>query len=307
MVVKLVRRVLALLPAMMLCPTMAAEGPRVVVSVLPVHSLVASVMRGVGEPELLVRGGVSPHHASLRPSSVRKLHRAELVFWIGAVFETWLSKPLGQVANGVSVDLIDAPGVELLDQRAGGVRAPHGDPDHDPAEASVDPHIWLDPGNAIAMTATLVLALERVDPGNADRYRANAEMLLGRLRALDRSLRARLEPLQDRPFIVFHDAYQYFERRYGLRSEGAVALDVEISAGARRTREIRERIVDLGVRCVFSEPQFQSSLVPVLLEDTGAVARELDPLGADIEPGPEAYFRLLNGLADAFHECLDGS
>jgi zinc transport system substrate-binding protein len=302
-----VRIFLLLTFLVVLWPWTATGAPRVVASILPVHSLVSSVMQGVGEPALLVRGAVSPHLASLRPSSVRLLHRADLVFWIGDPFETWLRKPLSQAGNVMPVDLIGVPGVELLPLRAGGARQSGSGSGRDHPEASVDPHIWLDPRNAIAMAGAVVQALERVDPVNADRYRGNGATLVDRLQDLDRRLAERLEPVRNVPFVVFHDAYQYFEHRYRLRSEGSVTLDVELGPGARRTREIRARITELGVVCLFSEPQFQSPLLPVLLEDTGAVAGELDPLGAEIEPGPGAYFQLLDGLASSVYECLAGA
>lgn len=294
----------------------AGAEVRAVASIKPLHSLVAGVMQGVAAPELLVRGGASPHDYNLRPSEMRALAEARMVFWIGPELEAFMVKPVSNVKARVrSVALLDAPGVTVLPLRAGGAwekhdhgREPaegdHAGHDHGGGKGDRDAHVWLDPDNAIAMVPRIVAALGEVDPEHQADYERNGARLIERLRDLDRQLAAELAPVRDRPYIVFHDAYQYFERRYGLNAVGSVVLNPEQRPGARRVTEIQSRIRDSKARCVFSEPQFQPALVETVMAGGTARRGVLDPLGADFAAGPDAYFQLLRGLSAGLRACL---
>ena len=295
----------------------AAETPRVVVSILPVHSLVAAVMEGLGAPHLLIRGGASPHDASLRPSDARALSAAELVIWVGPGLETFLEKPLAALAGAArAIMLIEAPGMHLLAGRPGGAfeaqATTYGAADGvaadgvaaDAGQVALNPHLWLDPENAARIVRLAAQALSELDPANAAAYGANAARLEARLDDLDRALRDRLAPVAPVPYVVFHDATAYFEARYGLRAVGAVTVNPALPPGARRLAALRRRMVETGAACLFAEPRFRPALVAAVIEGTGARAGTLDPLGADIAPGPEAYFALMRALADDLLACL---
>ena len=291
-------------------PVIAADAPQVAASIKPVQALVAGVMQGIAEPELLIEGGASPHDYSLRPSDVRGLAEAQAVFWIGESLEFALVKPLANVERTRSVELAQTPDLQLLPLRAGGTwktrdHPSHGKHQEEHGHGQYDPHIWLDPHNAMAMVRHISTVLGEVDPAHKAIYEKNRTLLIERLEALDRELAAQLEPIEDLPYIVFHDAYQYFERRYALNVQGAIVLSPEHRPGARRVLEIRERIQASGARCVFSEPQFRSALVETLIEDTGARHGILDPVGAKLAAGPEMYFQLLRDLAASLRECLE--
>lgn len=285
---------------LMLALPLGRAAPSVLVSIQPIHSLAAGVMEGLGEPRLLIPGGQSPHHFSLRPSDARALQRADLVLWVGPELEGFLIHPL-KTAGARVVTLLDAAGMRVL--VAGSPEHRHGGSE-DPEPGGRDGHLWLDPRNAMATVQVLASAVSEMDPAHGERYRSNAEHLVKRLRQLDLDLEQRLAPVQALPYVVFHDAYRYLERRYGLRPVGVVSIDPERRPGARRVREVRAAIRASGARCVFSEPQFPSRLIPVLLEDTGARSAVLDPLGTGIPPGPDAYFQLMQQLASALLECL---
>ena len=295
--------------ALLFAPLVAvAAQPRVAASIKPAHALAAGVMQGVGEPRLLIPGGASPHEYSLKPSDVRTLGAAQVVFWIGPELESFLVKPLANAPTARSVALMDAPGVTILPLREGGVweTLDHDhDHDHVPA-ASRDAHVWLDPVNAIAMVRRMVAVLGEVDPIHQAEYERNGAALIERLERLNQQLAAALAPVREQPYLVFHDAYQYFERRYGLNAVGSVVLNPEQRPGAKRVAEIQARIQTLKVRCVFSEPQFQPALVETVIADSAARRGTLDPLGADLPAGPDAYFQLLEGLAEALRGCLGG-
>jgi zinc transport system substrate-binding protein len=296
----------------------ASPAPRVVVSLKPIHSLVAGVMAGVGEPTLLLRGSASPHSYSLRPSDARALNEANLVFWVGGGLETFLERPLRALAGDADVvALSTVPGIGLLESRPGGARdardedgheseAGHGKQDeaqtHRPGEYNL--HIWLDPVNAIAIAEAAVTALSEVDPGHAADYARNGDALIVRLNALDRETQADLGPVKDTPFVVFHDAYHYFETHYELNAVGSITVSPDRAPGALRVSEIRKKIMELEAACVFSEPQFAPSLLETIVEGTAARRGILDPLGAAHPAGPEAYFSLMRGLAGSLKKCL---
>ena len=295
----------------------ASAAPRVVVTVKPLHSLVAGVMAGVGEPELIIRGAGSPHTYSLKPSEARLLEGAQVIFWVGEALETFMKKPLaalGSTARVVAV--MRTPGLRLLPGRAGGAWEGHDDagtghedrpgavPASGHAATTYDGHLWLDPANARAIVRAAADVLGRVDPENRRQYAANATALVARIETLDAGLKAELAPARGIPFVVFHDAYQYFESSYSLRASGSITVSAERTPGAKRVREIRDTIRTLGARCVFSEPQFPSAILGTLLEGTDTRSGVLDPLGAALPAGPDAYFTLMRSLGAALAECL---
>jgi zinc transport system substrate-binding protein len=298
----------ALLAAALLPPPADAAVPKIVVSIKPIHALVAGVMAGVGEPALIVAGGSSPHVYSLRPSDARKLDAADLVFWVGPILEGFLTKPLAALAGKADIVELDrAPGVTLLPARQGGDWEEDAhEHEHEPAASALeqDGHLWLDPENAKAIVRIAAAKLAALDPGNAERYRGNAAALEQRLDALDATLRQRLRPVRGRPFVVFHDAYQYFDRRYGLAAIGSITVSPEHLPGAQRIQAIRAKVARVDARCVFSEPPFEPALMQTVIEGTGARTGVLDPEGAALPAGPELYFTLMDGLADALVNCL---
>ncbi|PZP51731.1 MAG: zinc ABC transporter substrate-binding protein [Agrobacterium fabrum] len=308
----------------------ATAAPNVVVSIKPVHSLVAAIMQGVGEPELIVDGAASPHTYNLRPSNARKLEKADVVFWVGPGLEAFLEKPLEALASKATVvELEDAEGLEKLPFREGGPFEAHDDGEessgahdghaeqegahdhgHDHAQdddrdhGAYDTHPWLDAANAKAIVQTIETALIAADAGNAATYQANTKKLLADLDALDAELAETVKPVKDKPFIVFHDAYQYFERRYGVKAVGSITVSPETLPGADRVKQMQEKVRQLGATCVFAEPQFEPKLVSVITEGTAAKSATLDPEAATLEPGPELYFKLMRGIAGSLRDCL---
>jgi zinc transport system substrate-binding protein len=292
------RLFLRLIP-LLLCVTAATAEPQVLATLKPVHSLVAGVMEGVGKPDLLIGGALSEHSYALKPSDARKLRAATLIFEIGPDMETYLSGALAS-AGGRVVVLEQAPGVVRLAARRGGLWSDDGDHDHGPT----DPHVWLDPRNAVAFTKAIADALVKTDPAHAGQYRANAARRIARLQALDRDIDRIVAPVRGRPYLVFHDAYHYFEARYGLKPAGAVTVAPDRPVGARRISELRQAVTSGRAICLFREPQFPPKLIDTLDADTKAKVGVLDPLGADLEPGPELYDRLMRNLAQSLARCL---
>jgi len=297
----------ALAAALALWSATAGAEPKVVATIPPIHGLAAAVMDGVGRPVLLIPGGRSPHDFALRPSDARLLQTAEIILWSGPAAEPVMGRPLRALAGAATtLTLAEAPGVRRLRPREGGVWKTdhdHGAEPHADATA-YDGHIWLSPVNAKAMVAAIAAALVVRDAANAPRYRANADAAARRIDALDRTLRDRLAPVRRRPYVVFHDAYQYFERHYGLAPAGAITVGPDRLPGARRLKAIRRVLASRDVRCVFREPQFDPALVSTITSGTQAHAGTLDPLGAGLAPGPDQWFALMRSLADSLRACL---
>ena len=307
--------------ATFLLSTSALATPKVIASIVPVHSIVASVMGDVGAPELLLSGRNSEHTASLSPQQISDLGKADVVFMIG----TGLEHKLGQISGSEAVNgkkfvsLSEASGVKTLAVRQGGTFEVHeheeevhegeeheGEEHEDLDEALLkfDPHVWLDPENAKAMTNAVAADLSKIDPDHAKTYEANAAAYVASLDQLTAEISADTKPLQNKPFVVFHDAYQYFEKRFGLTAVGSIS-DVSASApSAKRLNEIRSKLEETKAICVFREPQFDAKYVTVVLEGSQAKQGVLDPIGYDIIPGPKAYAELLTRLAKGASDCL---
>ncbi|NKL58413.1 zinc ABC transporter substrate-binding protein [Rhizobium leguminosarum] len=324
------------IPALLFAGTMrAADAPVVVTSIKPIHSLVSAIMQGVGEPELIVDGAASPHTYNLKPSNARAMQDAKVIFWVGPGLEAFLEKPLQALGRNASIAALDdAPGLVKLPFREGGAFEPHDDaPEHesasgqhdeadaahdaDPGHASdhdhdhdhdtFDTHLWLDPMNAKAMAAMITTTLVAADPANALTYQGNAKALDDKLDALDTEIKDMVAPVKDKPFIVFHDAYQYFEHRYGIRVTGSVTVSPETIPGAERVSEIHRKVGELGATCVFAEPQFEPRLVNVVIEGTRAKSGVLDPEAATLKAGPDLYFNLMRGIANSMKDCLSSA
>ena len=322
----------------MIASSNAMAAPNVVVSIKPIHSLVAAIMQGVAEPQLIVDGGASPHTYSLKPSNAKAIESADVVFWVGDGLEKFLEKPLETLASKATVvELDDAKGLEKLKFREGGPFEAHDhgeheghdhaeeaghdhkhegehkhehehaheeSHDHDHEEGEYDMHLWLDPANAKVMAVEIEKTLLTADPANAKTYQDNTKKLLDNLDALDKDIVATVAPIKDKPFIVFHDAYQYFEHRYGVKTAGSITVSPENTPGADRIKQIQAKVKELNATCVFAEPQFEPKLVNVVIEGTKAKSGTLDPEAGTLEAGPDLYFKLMRGIATSLKDCL---
>ena len=294
---------------------MAASDLQVVVSIKPFHSLVSSVMQGVREPALLLNGNNSPHTHSLRPSAAVKLQNADLVFWGGENLEGFLAKPIHSLAAGARVvSFEDTPGLILWPVRS--VKEwqkldPDSENDQDHLKKQEihrlpgnDPHIWLDPLNAQKITQNLVQILSEFDPENSQTYHSNGKKTILRLSDLDIQLETKMSSVSSKPYVVFHDAFQYFEKRYQLNPIASVTVSSGHSTSVGRLIDIRKKIKNKNDLCVFTEPQFSPKLVQTVISGTDVKKGILDPIGTSISPGPEMYFTLLNNISHSISTCL---
>ena len=308
-----------LVPVLLFCCMIAGTAPAataepIVATFKPVHSLVSAVMAGVGEPYLIMRGTASPHTYRMRPSDARVIGNARVIFMIGDAVENTLAGPIRKLGGKARVvELGEAPGLVRIPLRRGGAFEEddhdhgHGHGrghDHGREDKAFDMHVWLDPVNAGLMALVIARELSEADPANAANYRANADAVITGLDDVTAKLDAELAPVRDRPFIVFHDAHQYFEKRFGLKAVGSAVVSTNRSPGVRRVRDLRKKVRDLGVVCVFAEPRYDPRFVKLVTEGTGARGGTVDPAGAAIKPGPGMYSALLRNMAASFRKCL---
>lgn len=300
--------------------TRVTPPPNIVVSITPFYALVAAVIKNTDlpSPRLLVRSGASPHQYALRPSDLQALHKANIILWAGPEYETFLARPLENLSQQYPeikiITLQSLPKLIQLPLRQGTNWEPHkhGDFDddhhyhHDHQHPNlVDMHFWLDPQNAIIMTDAIVNQLSLYDPSRSKIYEQNGRTLKEALHKLDLRLSQQLKSVQNIPFIVFHDAYQYFQYRYHLNIVGSITLHPDAPPSAKRISEIRSIIQKTKAKCIFSEPQFQPKLVKSLVDDLKIHTGELDPIGTNKQDNPDGYFSLLNNLADSIQQCLE--
>jgi zinc transport system substrate-binding protein len=321
----------------------ANAEPKVVTSIKPLHSLVSYVMEGVGTPDIIIDGSSSPHTFQLKPSHASMLQEADIIFWIGEDLEVFLETPLDSIAKNVKrVTLMDSNEIDLLKFREknvfddheghdehdehgdehgehgdehdehgdehdehGDEHGEHGD-EHDDhhdghAHGEFDIHFWLDPEIAKTIVTIVARELSEIDVANKSTYEANAKKAINDLDTLIAETRSKIN--SDATYIVFHDAYQYFEKRFGIEVIGALTVNPEVLPGARQLAEIREVIEHEKVNCLFSEPQFNPSIATTIAQDTGIKASVLDPLGAELDPGKDLYFDLIGDMASSLESC----
>ena len=317
----------------------AEAEPKVVTSIKPLHSLVSYVMNGVGRPDLLVDGSSSPHTFQLKPSHATMLQEADIVFWIGEDLESFLETPLDSIAaNAKRVTLMESDKIDLLKFREKNVFDEHeghddhddhndhdehdehdehdGHDDHDEHDehdeheghdehahhhGEFDIHFWLDPEIAKTIVNITANELSEIDPVNKSTYESNAQDAINDLDRLIDNTSAKIN--SDASYVVFHDAYQYFEQRFGIEVVGALTVNPEVLPGAKQLAEIREVIEHEKVNCLFSEPQFNPSIAETIAGDTGVKSAVLDPLGAELDPGKDLYFDLISDMAISFEDC----
>ena len=309
-----------------------SDTPKVAVDISPVHSLVSRVMLGVGTPDLIVQAGASPHGYTLRPSEAKALQDAQMVFWMGESLSPWMEGALDTLSSDATIiTLLERDETILMEFREGALfeehdhddhgdekhddhgdekHDDHGDEKHDDHgdhedHGSHDPHAWLSPDNARIWLNLIASQLSIVDPENAGTYFANAAAARSEIEALKTEVNSLLEPVRGKKFIVFHDAYQYFEKAFDLSASGAISLGDASKPSPARIAEIQGRIEEESIDCVLSEPQFNKGLVATVMAGSNANTNVIDPLGVGLKPGPNLYNELIRDMTKILVDCFE--
>ena len=277
---------------------------KVVATIKPIHSLVAGVMDGLGSPSLIVDGSNSPHNFSLKPSHAKMIEDAEIIFWVGEDLETFMIKSLESIANNATkVSFMDLDSIIKLKFKEENILEVEGyDDDHDKhADGEFDAHIWLDPKNAIEIVNEIAKTLSLKDPNNKNVYYSNAEKLNHSLNELIKKINLSIN--KDARFIVFHDAYQYFEKRFDVSSAGALILNEEALPSAKKVSEIHKIIKKQNINCIISEPQFNPNIIKSIAQDSSILTRSFDPLGSSFDTNKNLYFEMILSLSNSLKDC----
>ena len=290
--------------AILVSTSSARAELKVVTTIKPLHSLIANVMDGVGEPALIIEGSTSPHSFTLKPSHAKLLEEADIIFWIGEGIETFMERPLESIVkNAEVVEFMEIESINKLKFREESIFEDHDD--HDGHEGhhhgEFDPHIWLDPINASAILKEMTEHLIENDSKNASKYKNNLNKALKDIDKLTADVKSELN--QSVASIVFHDAYQYFEERFNVNILGAFTVNTDVMPGAEQLAEIREIIEHDNVACVFSEPQFNPDIIKAVAKDMNIKTGVVDPLGATLKPGKNLYFDLIRNMSASFKGC----
>ena len=301
--------------------TYANADIKVVTSIKPIHSITSYIMDGVGSPDLLVDGYNSPHNFQLKPSHAKMLQNADLVIFVGEGIEEFLEKPLESIAKDAKkFALLEQSGFKKLKFREKNIfeehddhddhdkkakkkddHDDHGHDDHGHGHGEYDPHIWLDPINAKAMIKKITKLLSKMDKENSSTYKSNSKKAIKEIDMMVKEIKSEMN--KDLKFVVFHDAYQYFENRFDISVLGALTVNTDVLPGAEQLSEIREVIEHENVNCIFSEPQFNPDIINAIAMDTNVKTGVLDPLGATLEPGKDLYFDLIRNISKSFKGC----
>ena len=310
--------------------TSANAEIKVVTSIKPIHSLASYLMDGVSKPDLIVDGYSSPHGFALKPSHAKMLQEADLIFWVGEGLENFLIKPLNSIAKKAEkIELMEIKGLKKLKFREKNIFDGHDDHWHEEkghdehkheedehkheeeghdehgheghAHGEYDPHIWLDPINAKIILTEMAEHLIENDEKNSSTYKNNLAKALKDIDKLIKDVKSELN--KDISFIVFHDAYQYFENRFNVTVLGAFTVNTDVMPGAEQLSEIREIIEHDKVSCIFSEPQFNPDIINTVAKDMDIKTGVLDPLGATLDPGKGLYFKLIKNMSKSFKGC----
>jgi len=321
--------ILSILSLLMIFTPANAEI-KVVTSIKPIHSLASYLMDGVGKPDLIVDGFNSPHGFSMKPSHAKMLQNADLIFWIGEDLESFLEKPLNSIAKKAEkIELIEIKGLNVLKFRERNIFDEHDHDDHAKKEddhddhdghakkkkdahddhddheghghGEYDPHIWLDPINAKVILKEMTEHLIENDSKNTSTYKSNLDKALKDIDKLTMNVMTELN--QSVSSIVFHDAYQYFEKRFNVNILGAFTVNTDVMPGAEQLAQIREIIEHDKVSCVFSEPQFNPDIIKAVAKDMNIKTGVIDPLGATLDPGKDLYFDLIRNMSASFKGC----
>ena len=298
--------------------TYANADIKVVTSIKPIHSITSYIMDGVGSPDLLVDGYNSPHNFQLKPSHAKMLQNADLVIFVGEGIEEFLEKPLESIAKDAKkFALLEQSGFKKLKFREKNIfeehddhdkkamkkddHDDHGHDDHGHGHGEYDPHIWLDPINSKAMIKKITKLLSKMDKENSSTYKSNSKKAIKEIDMMVKEIKSEMN--KDLKFVVFHDAYQYFENRFDISVLGALTVNTDVLPGAEQLSEIREVIEHENVNCIFSEPQFNPDIINAIAMDTNVKTGVLDPLGATLEPGKDLYFDLIRNISKSFKGC----
>ncbi|WP_429033198.1 zinc ABC transporter substrate-binding protein ZnuA [Aeromonas veronii] len=308
-------RIIALFTAL-LAVSLPVRAIEVLTTIKPLGFIAAAITDGVSEPKVLLPTGASPHDFSLRPSDIRSINSADLVVWVGPELEGFMAKPLANHPHALALTQVE--GMPLFNYATQDSHDSHDHDDHDHAahehgdhdegheghhHEGVDPHIWLGPTQAKVIAKAIASELGKLDPANQARYDANLAAFDAKVDAKDKVIAGQMKAVNEKGYFVFHEAYGYWERHYGMSSKGHFTVSPERRPGAKTLVDIRKALEEKQASCIYAEPQFSPAVIESVARNTGAKVLLLDEVGELVPLGPDGYPQFMQQLADAFAQC----
>ncbi|EOI1370745.1 zinc ABC transporter substrate-binding protein ZnuA [Serratia sp. Lou2A] len=298
--------------ALLMAGPLSSASAAVVTSIRPLGFIASAIADGVTPTEVLLPDGASPHDFALRPSDIQRLRSADLVLWVGPDMEAFLNKALVPISATRKLAISELPAVKPLlmkgedddDHDHAGEAHNHADDDHGHHHGEYNMHVWLSPEIAKVTAIAIHDRLLELMPQNKDKLDANLRQFENLLTQTDKNVGNMLTPVQGKGYFVFHDAYGYFEKHYGLSPLGHFTVNPEIQPGAQRLHQIRTQLVEQKAVCVFAEPQFRPAVINAVAKGTKVRSGTLDPLGIGIALGKDSYGKFLNQLSNQYVSCL---
>ncbi|MFM5399604.1 zinc ABC transporter substrate-binding protein ZnuA [Aeromonas veronii] len=308
-------RIIALFTAL-LAVSLPVRAIEVLTTIKPLGFIAAAITDGVSEPKVLLPTGASPHDFSLRPSDIRSINSADLVVWVGPELEGFMAKPLANHPHALALTQVE--GMPLFNYATQDSHDSHNHDDHEHAahehgdhdegheghhHEGVDPHIWLGPTQAKVIAKAIASELGKLDPANQARYDANLAAFDAKVDAKDKVIAGQMKAVNEKGYFVFHEAYGYWERYYGMSSKGHFTVSPERRPGAKTLVDIRKALEEKQASCIYAEPQFSPAVIESVARNTGAKVLLLDEVGEQVPLGPDGYPQFMQQLADAFAQC----
>lgn len=289
----------------------------VLTTIKPLGFIANAITDGVTETKVLLPTTASPHDYSLKPSDVTQLQSAQLVVWVGDGLESFLEKNIEKLPKEKVLTLEDVEAIEAIVEKNKKPESKkvhnhkhehkhshnHKENEHNHSHDE-DWHIWLS-SEAAELTAEQIAArLSEQLPEQKEKIADNLAKFKANLTAKKAEISKQLEPVKGKGYYTFHDAYGYFEKAYGLNSQGSFTINPTVTPGAKTLAAIKKNIAKNKAQCLFAEPQFTPKVIETLAKETKVNIGQLDPLGTNIPLSTTAYFEFLQALADDFSQCL---
>jgi zinc transport system substrate-binding protein len=275
-----------------------ADAPKVLVTLKPLHSIVSALTLNITKPELLLDNRQSPHNFTIKPSDRRRLNQADFIIYASPDIESFMPAIQSSLSHQKIITLTDMAGIHLLTART------FDSHEHSHTRHHTDGHLWLSIDNAITISQHLSNEFIKQDADNTEKYRSNNKLLIAKLKQLKSDIQQQMQPLSKQPFLMFHDAFQYFEDDFNLTAGLFVTTTPEHKAGIRHIAALKQKVQQQNIHCIFYEPPHIPKIIQTISEDQQVRLIPLEPLGLKFQPGPEQYFSLLNNISNKLYNCL---
>ena len=303
-----------LLTTLLLISNAYSKSDNIVTTIKPLHSIVSNIVGDNQKVELIVTGSESPHETDLKPSQIKKIQNAKILFYINNDIETFISKAINASNKKINaVQLVNEANLNLLENMhkeedddddhhdADHHEEEHGDHHHD---GKYNLHVWLGISETIKMAKFIQMKLAQTYPENKSIYEKNTKKFIKKLNILSKKISMQLSGVKNKSFLTFHDGYAYFVNQYNLSSKGSITVNPLIPISAKKLKGIYSKIKRDKVICVFSEPQFPQRIVSKIATQSNIKKSILDPIGADLKIGKDLYFKLISKLSKNIYTCL---